>query len=246
MLRFLDRAATLTRHDFQALRRALDLRPDLRPRHPALTASLFRQHDSFERDALHGGTAERSGVEFSLAPEVHGAGALPAVRAVAVADGANGLRRVRVMQRHPLGVGLRGLRMNRLAVQAGDVRRWQVFRGIERTETIERVEPPEFGAGSRVAPGWSAGTTVRGGCAFIPRIRQNCVNEFKFVVVKPGLRIGGDPPAGVLEKTCEPRFPAAIGEGDGRGGEPEEGADARFPGARRSRSRNEPPKLLPE
>ena len=101
---------------------------DRLPRHPALTACLFRQHDSRARDSLHGFTAEQSGVEFRLAPETYGAGALPAVRALAVADGANGLRRVGVMERHPLRVGLRGLRMNRLAVQTGDVRRWQIVR----------------------------------------------------------------------------------------------------------------------
>ena len=140
------------------------------PRHTVLTAWLFRQHDSLVRDSLHGLPAERSGVEFRLAPETHGAGALPVVRAVAVADGADGLRRVGIMQRHPLRVGLCGLRMNRLAVQTGNVRRWQIVRRIERTEAIERVEPAELLGGSRVAPTGEASN--RHGPAVLERWRE--------------------------------------------------------------------------
>jgi len=86
------------------------------------THPSFRQHHSFHRDLLHGRAGQGRRVQFGLAPECQRASAEPPVGTVAMSDRTDGLRRVRIVQRHVLSVGLRRLTMDGLSVEIGDAR----------------------------------------------------------------------------------------------------------------------------
>ena len=82
-------------------------------------------------------------MKFSFSPQPNCAGPEGTVGPITVTDGADCLRLIHIVERHPLRVRLRGLAMDGLPVEASDRRGRKVLRAIQGTETIKAIEPAQ-------------------------------------------------------------------------------------------------------
>ncbi len=165
-------------------------------------------------------------MEFGFTPEGESAGAVGTVGPVAMADGADGLGLIGVMEGDPLGIGLAGLGDDGLAIHDPEGGRLEVARAVEGAESVEAVEP---GEGSHGAWRWgrSFGAAYGAGVGLlVPGVGEDLVDKLPFVFGEAGLRIGVDALGGVLKEAGEAGLTAAELEGEGGSDEAKECAEA--------------------
>ena len=164
--------------------------------------SLGQDFRALDGNTFHGLTTQGRRMQLGFCPEFDGAGAIATVQSITVADWANRFGGVNVMQRDPLRVRLCRLTMNRLAVQTGNAGRGEILRRVQRTETIQAVEPTHrriLGAGSISL---SASVSVpSSGALRVPCFRKHSVDEPAFFLVELGIRVSVDARNSVLEES---------------------------------------------
>lgn len=160
-------------------------------------------------------------MQLAVAPQGECAGPVWTGGAVAVTDRTDRPRTIGIMQRHPLRVGLRGLRDDRLAVGAAEGWRGEILGTVERPETIQAFEPTERLKRGRTAP--SSGVAIG---LSAPGIGQDLVDKLNFILIKFGGWIS-EALACVLQEASQSGLATAEFRRQRRGGEAEKCADAR-------------------